>query len=97
MNNNTSLTAYTYRATIRPVTRIIVRVNIIYYAQTHYFKKKTNYPVMGEWLSTSKQIENYRARTHCLIRENKLPSPRDYYTQINQQASKDSAVRGRTA
>ena len=96
LNNNTSLTAYTYRATIRPVTRIIVIVINIYYARTHYFKQKTNYHVMGEWLSTSKQIEYYRARTHCLIRENKLPSPRDY-TQINQQASKDSAVRGRTA
>ena len=92
MNNNTSLTAYTYRATIRPVTRIIVIVINIYYARTHYFKQKT----MGEGLSTSKQIEYYRARTHCLIREKKLPSPRDY-TQINQQASKDSAVRGRTA
>ena len=96
MNKNTSLTAYTYRATIRPVTRIIVIVINIYYARTHYFKQKTNYHVMGEWLSTSKQIEYYRARTPCLIRENKLPSPRDY-TQINQQAGKDSAVRGRTA
>ena len=42
VNNNTSLTAYTYRATIMLVTRMIVIIININYARTHYFKQKTN-------------------------------------------------------